>query len=58
MYISGESILMCEVYVPLINFNNIPGICLYQYIQSVYIHMSIIRQEALYPFTSAHDEDC
>lgn len=30
---------MCEVYVPLINYNNVQGICVYQYLQSVYIHV-------------------
>lgn len=56
-YVNGESIIMGEVYVPLIHFNNIPGICMYQYIQSAYIYKSIMRQEALYPLTSAHDEE-
>lgn len=45
---------MCEVYVPLINYNNVQGICVYQYLQSI---MSIMRQESLHPFTGAHDEE-
>lgn len=45
---------MCEVYVPLINYNNVQGICVYQYLQSI---MSIMRQESLHPITGAHDEE-
>lgn len=47
---------MCEVYVPLINYNNVQGICVYQYLQ-VSISMSIMRQESLHPITGAHDEE-
>lgn len=32
---------MCGVYVPLINYNNVQGICVYQYLQSVYRYIHV-----------------